>query len=68
MVLNHIIISIMVVQEIVIYQNNVAIMMMAFLLFGTKREWCGNLIAQVDMCHNIFLNCIVQECVKTVYS
>ena len=67
MVMKHIIVLVMKVQKIVIYQHNVAIMMRHFFYLGAKRRWCENLISQVDMCYNIFLDHIVQECFKTVY-
>lgn len=34
---------------------------------GARRGWCGNLTGQVDMCHNFFLDHIMQKCSKIVY-
>jgi hypothetical protein len=51
----------------IMYHHNAASMMMAFFYLGAMRGWCRNLIGQVDMCHNFFLDHIVQECFKTIY-
>ena len=67
MVLKYVIVSTMAIQKIIMYHHNTSIMIMTYFLFGSKRGWCENLTGQVDMCHNFFLDHIMQKCSKIVY-